>query len=110
MILRIPLFYNCYILDDCSKYEGQVEDRNVNQAKSVDASCSYGGVQRPELASEDKASQKNSSKTDDLLCPEAYGIQKIIPTVSDVSSFESFAHFFLVLFLLLQVINEHMAC
>lgn len=67
-----------------SKYEGQVEDRNVNQAKSVDASCSYGGVQRPELASEDKASQKNSSKTDDLLCPEAYGIQKIIPTVSDI--------------------------
>ena len=59
----------------------------------MDASCSYGlcGVQRPELSSEDKASQKNSFKTVNLLCPEAYGIQKIIPTVSDVSLFESFA-------------------
>ncbi|XVF63700.1 hypothetical protein PTKIN_Ptkin09bG0107800 [Pterospermum kingtungense] len=68
-----------------SKYEGQVEDINVKQAKSVDASCSYGlcGVQHPELPSEDKASQKNSSKMDNLLCPEAYGIQKIVPTVSD---------------------------
>ncbi|XVF35970.1 hypothetical protein REPUB_Repub19eG0018000 [Reevesia pubescens] len=70
-----------------SKYEGQVEDITVRQAKSVDASCSYGpdGVQNPELSSEDKASQKNSSKTVNLPCPEAYGIQKIIPTISDLS-------------------------
>ncbi|XP_022757156.1 transcription factor E2FC-like [Durio zibethinus] len=68
-----------------SKYEGQVEDITVKPDKSVDASCSYGlcGVQCPELSSEDKASQNNSSKTVDLLCPEAYGIRKIIPSVSD---------------------------
>ncbi|XWS24472.1 hypothetical protein CRYUN_Cryun28dG0105500 [Craigia yunnanensis] len=69
-----------------SKYEGQVEDITVKPAKSEDASCSYDmcGVQRPQLSSEDKASQKNSSKTVDLLCPEAFGIRKIIPTVSDI--------------------------
>ncbi|XVE56153.1 hypothetical protein DITRI_Ditri03aG0214600 [Diplodiscus trichospermus] len=68
-----------------SKYEGRVEDVTVKPAKSVDASCSYGlsGVQRPELSSEDKASQKNSSETVDLLCSEAYVIRKITPTVSD---------------------------
>ncbi|XP_022766527.1 transcription factor E2FC-like isoform X2 [Durio zibethinus] len=69
-----------------SKYEGQVEDITVKQAKSVDASCSYGlgGLQRQELSSEEKSSQKNSSKTVNLLCHEAYRIQKIIPTVSDI--------------------------
>ncbi|XP_021284607.1 transcription factor E2FC isoform X2 [Herrania umbratica] len=69
-----------------SKYEGQVEDTTVKQAKSVDASSSYGllcGVECPELSSEEKASHNNSSKTVNLVCPEAYGIQKLIPTVSE---------------------------
>ncbi|XP_017980915.1 PREDICTED: transcription factor E2FA [Theobroma cacao] len=69
-----------------SKYEGQVEDTTVKQAKSVDACSSYGllcGVERSELSSEEKASQNNSSKTVNLVFPEAYGIQKLIPTVSE---------------------------
>ncbi|XVE94577.1 hypothetical protein REPUB_Repub02eG0020800 [Reevesia pubescens] len=63
-----------------SKYEGQVEDITVKQTESVNASCSdgLGGVQNPELSSEDK--------TINLLCPKAYRMQKIIPTLSDMDN------------------------
>lgn len=76
-------FYNGYIIDACSKYQGAHEEATTKQSSKKSSSITDGEG----LSLDHQGNQKVSSFSLGSLGSKASGIQKIIPANVDVSTF-----------------------